>query len=69
MADFAKRVWRNISEKMVTMSHCEKGMTDAHLVEYFLLIIMISIIVIVMAIKIPELQAKLWTKINGDLFK
>ena len=65
----ARLLYKKINDKLMNLIYGEKGITDVQLVEYFLLLVMISIFVAAMVIKIPEVHAKLWAKINTDLFK
>ena len=67
--DFARRMCKKVNEKLVSVFYGDEGMTDVQLVAYFLLFIAISTIAIFMAITIPEVHAKLWVKLNSDLFK
>ena len=69
MVDFARRVRRKINEELVSVFCGDKGMTDVQIVAYFLLFVAISTVAIFMVITTPEVHAKLWTKINNDLFK
>ena len=62
------QVWKKISAKLFSFLHGEKGLTHVNLVEYFLLLVVISVILIVMAMKISEVHARILAKIDNGLF-
>jgi Na+(H+)/acetate symporter ActP len=66
--NFVGQVCKKISVKLFNVLHGEKGLTHVNLVEYFLLLVVISIILVVMAMKVSEVHAKLLAKINSGLF-
>ncbi len=59
---------KKISAKLFSFLHGEKGVTHVNLVEYFLLLVVVSIILIVMAMKISEVHARILAKIDSSLF-
>ena len=62
------RVYKRITSKLAGFLHGDKGLTHVNVLEYFLLLVVISIILIVMAMKISEVHARVLTRINSGLF-
>jgi Flp pilus assembly pilin Flp len=63
-----RQVCKKVSAKFFSFLHGEGGVTHVNLVEYFLLLVVVSAILIVMAVKISEVHARLLAKIDGGLF-
>ncbi len=68
MTEFVVQVYKRISIRSFGVFHHEKGFTHIQLLEYFLLVLMISGIMAIIILEISFIYSNLWARISTDSF-